>query len=112
MIQVTFEQTDTFVSIRLKGHAGYAKDGPDIVCAAASMLAYTAAQNAMNLYSNDELLDEPIIKLLDGDIYVGCKPDPDMLDAVACVFQVILNGFLLLGKNYPEHVRVEQIGNG
>ena len=49
MIQAAFytDKSSGSISLKLSGHAGAANKGQDIICSAASMLAYTVAQTAM-----------------------------------------------------------------
>ena len=55
MIHVTIYQDKRNVctGFQLKGHAGFAEEGQDIVCAAASVLVLNTI-NAINLYAEDE----------------------------------------------------------
>ena len=41
----TMDEKKQSVTLKVKGHAGAAPQGYDTVCASASMLAYTVAQN-------------------------------------------------------------------
>ena len=55
MINVTIfkDSSDEYRGFSLVGHAGYAKSGSDIICAAASMLA-TNAVNSIEKFTTDE----------------------------------------------------------
>ena len=96
MIKVTFTESWQKLSLRLEGHAGYAEHGEDIVCASASILAYTLA-------SIVESMDEDAtISLNDGDSIIECISDPSTRNA----FNYTKVGYALLAHNYPQYVRL------
>ena len=74
MIQVTIGDRDGVLWLSMAGHAGAAPKGQDIVCAAATMLMYTAAQAALDMGSRGELQTSPSVKLDDGSAGVGLRP--------------------------------------
>ena len=97
MISVTFTESENKLSLRLEGHAGYAEHGQDIVCASASILAYTLA-------SIVESLDEDAtISLESGDSMIECENNPSTRNA----FNYTKVGYALLAHNYPQYVRLE-----
>ena len=55
MIQAAFytDKSSGSISLKLSGHAGAANKGQDIICSAASMLAYTVAQTAQYMYAQE-----------------------------------------------------------
>ena len=65
MIQVKFEMDgdNTLVQMSVKGHAMANVPGLDTICAGASTLAYTLAQNLKIAYAQGMLRTEPKIKL-------------------------------------------------
>ncbi len=94
------------ISLTVKGHAGYAEHGQDIVCASASILAYSAAQIIAIAESNGEIEGETIIKLDSGDTEIYCKARQDVtFSELATMLQMLHAGFLLLSHNFPENVR-------
>ena len=102
MIKVTFTETPEKLSLRLEGHAGYAEHGKDIVCASASILAYTLASI---IDSFDEV--EPIIDLTSGDTTVECEcKDEQTFVKVANAYHYTQIGYALLAHNYPQYVRL------
>ena len=107
MIQVTFTETPEKLSLRLKGHAGYAEHGKDIVCASASSLAYTVAQYVKYEDSEGNLKAPSEIKLESGDSVVSCEPKEETLKWLWDAYQFAKMGFLILAQNYPQYVRLE-----
>ena len=99
MIKVTFTESWDKLSLRLEGHAGYAEIGKDIVCASASILAYTLA-------SIVESLDEDAtISLKSGDSIIECVSDPSTRNA----FNYTKVGYALLEQNYPQYVSLKDL---
>lgn len=104
MIKVTFAESGNKLSLRLEGHAGYAEEGKDIVCASASILAYTLAS----------LIESHGIKsttnLEGGDATIECEcTDHPMMDVIRDAFNFALWGYTLLEQNYPQYVRVNTL---
>ena len=85
MIQVQIVKTGNHISgFQISGHAGYARHGQDIVCAAASFLAITVV-NSLEL----QLGKEGIVKSEDGYLYY--RLPQGLNDKEQEVAQVILN---------------------
>lgn len=81
-----------------EGHAGYAPEGHDIVCAGASILAATLARalGGVNGYSYMD----------DGErVRISCIPTEEQSERVRHVFDTIDSGLGLLCNTYPNHVR-------
>ena len=99
------------VSLHVKGHAGHNAPGNDIVCASASILAYTLAQNIKMSEERGHLKYPPKIKLKEGDSIITCRAkDEDTYTEILHTFLVIQTGYMLLAHNYPHYVAVEMFG--
>lgn len=109
MICVDFRKSEDgkSISITLQGHAGYGEKGKDIVCAAASILAYTVAQVVTDLYSRKKLKKKPTVRLEEGNICVVCKPRRGAWSDAMAAYDVAQVGYRLLAESYPENVRVK-----
>ena len=69
MIRITIEKSsDSYVSFRSCGHAGYAPAGEDIICAAVSALVITAV-NSIETFTDDSM------ELEEGEGYVFFRLD-------------------------------------
>lgn len=112
MIHVQFERTRNSITMTLHGHAGLAAVGQDIVCAAASILAYTVAQNACMLNDQRRLRKKPTIRMDKGDIVVVCKPCKRSYAETLHVYTVAQAGYSLLEESYPKYVKLTQFDRG
>ena len=105
MIRVRFEENRLTVC----GHAGYATRGEDIVCAAASMLAYTAGYMLVQAEDRGEARD--VVTVYDSAL---AQISARAANA-ACArrlersFADICAGFRLLARQEPDAVRVKII---
>jgi len=92
-------------SLHISGHANTDEVGKDLVCASASILAYTIARD---VEINEEIgvLDDVEIRLEPGDTLIKCHCLSEKAYAyMRRAFWVISNGFLLLQEDYPENVK-------
>lgn len=106
MIKIAFTDTGKILSLRLLGHAGYAEIGKDIVCASASILAYTVAQFVSEAERQGDLESLPTIKLEAGDIHISCEPCRDNWKLLQNVFLFAKMGYIVLSNNYPQYVEI------
>lgn len=100
------------VSLKVIGHANSAEKGRDLICASASILAYTLAENINFLYKCNYMKTKPIIKLDEGDTTISCKAKNDEGFAqILNAFFVIQTGFCLLEHNFPDFVSVKKLSD-
>ena len=92
--------------LTVSGHANSAEPGHDLVCASASMLAYTLAANVANMADHGQVR-EPIIKNEPGDAEISCNPRHNLKASVTLVFDSVCVGFALLQKDYPKYISYE-----
>ena len=101
MIKVTFTEEGNKLSLRLEGHAGYAEHGKDIVCASASILAYSLA-SIVEMHGIDVN-----INLESGNTTIECRcTECPMMDVIRDAFNFANVGYALLQHNYPQYVRL------
>lgn len=102
MIQVGFWIENKRICLCITGHAGQAESGCDIVCASASVLAYTLAQN---IYEKEAMLrEEPTIRLEKGCAELVCAPFAESFTEMTAIYGAFYKGFELLAQNYPQYV--------
>ena len=106
MLKVTLLTEGKKLSLRLEGHAGYAEPDKDIVCASASILAYTVAQFVTEAEHNGDLASPAEIRLESGDTIISCEPPEDTWLGMQNVFLFAKMGYALLEHNYPQYVRL------
>jgi uncharacterized protein YsxB (DUF464 family) len=99
------------ITLKLSGHAGQAEHGKDIVCAAASILAYTVAQTLQFLYEEGGLKKKPHLKLEPGDTIIVAKPKPERYEETLHTFFVAQVGYSLLARTYPQYVTLSSFSD-
>lgn len=111
MIQMRFYRNggDKSLHMEFAGHAGSAPKGEDLVCAAATMLSYTAAQAVQFLYEQGKLKKPPRIVLLDGNATIVATPLPETEAETMMVFWVVQAGAHVLARNYPQNAVLEAL---
>lgn len=102
MITVTYYREHC--RVRIDGHAGYAPEGQDIVCAAVSALAYTLAVNAQRFVTIGAA-EDLVCTLEKGTGEIGITPKRRYRDGVEMVFRAVCAGFELLAQTSPDYVR-------
>ncbi len=106
MIDVRFteDKKSGEFSLKVKGHAGQAESGKDIVCSAASILAYTVAQIVTYADKAGKLKETPQIELNDGDAIIKCIPVPAYRDEIFFSYHTAEVGYDLLAHKYPQYI--------
>ena len=106
-VKIKYRKDTREASLLLSGHAGQAEAGRDIVCASASILAYTAAQIVAAMESHGDLTSPPTVKLDSGNAEISCvsRNDDTYAELLYMLF-VIGMGYKLLAKNYPQYIEL------
>lgn len=107
MIQIKFHNyPDGRMELRVSGHAGSAPKGEDLVCAAVSILVYTAATCLQEAWLRGKLQVQPEILLQEGFARIRVKPMAHHRAAAQQIFSVVRCGMEILAGSFPHHVRV------
>lgn len=111
MIKIHFwqEKDKGSIHLKVKGHAGTAPKGQDLVCASATMLVYTVAQAVSFMHEQGQLEEKPHIKIREGKAIVVASPKEDFYAEALHTFWVAQCGAHLLAKNYPEAVSLNHL---
>ena len=111
MITARFYQKPSAGSVHmtLKGHAEVAPKGEDLICASATMLAYTVGQAVQFLFEQGKLQKKPKIHIRDGEAVVVATPTEDAYAETLHTFWVAQCGIHILAHNYPQHVKLEHL---
>lgn len=104
MVTVEFTQSGKGFCLVVYGHARTAPKGEDLVCCAASALAYTAAQSALDLYGEGLLQKFPETILQSGNAQVAALATEEGATRVQQMFATVATGLQLLARQYPENV--------
>ena len=106
MTTAKFEKGVEFISMTVRGHAGFAELGKDPVCAGASVLAMTVAQCVDNMHCEGKLKKKPSITVRNGRVSVVAKPKPEHFSEALHTFYVGEIGMQILSEVYPESVQL------
>ena len=109
MIKVKFRTHDAtrYLRLTVEGHAGSDTKGHDLVCASASILAYTVAQVVQAMEHHGDLVEPPTLNLEDGDATIVCRAKDDYIfSEMMQDFFVIRTGYAVLAHNYPQYVQI------
>ena len=104
MIEIMYHRG--YHRITVRGHAGSAEEGKDLVCAAVSALVLTAVANVRRMeekgctYSTAVTVDK-------GDAEIQVNPKAYFRLSIMQILDAICAGFEVLSREYPEYVRYE-----
>lgn len=82
------------------------KAGNDLICASASALVSTLAQNITWLEKAGVAKNAKII-LERGEALVACEAVGEE-ETLLCVYDTVVTGFAMLAHNYPKHVKFSE----
>ncbi|OPX43108.1 hypothetical protein CLHUN_30500 [Ruminiclostridium hungatei] len=102
-VNICRDKTGIIKKFVVKGHAGYAREGRDIVCAAVSAVAYTAAGALEDLIGIKDFFEERhgfLTCSIDVHMSPELKHDAGIIMAAAGI------GFKQIELAYPKHVKV------
>ncbi|MBE6924420.1 MAG: ribosomal-processing cysteine protease Prp [Ruminococcaceae bacterium] len=108
MIFAKFDtRSDGSIRLVMKGHAGAAPKGEDLVCAGATTLAYTAAQAVLTLQEQGKLTRKPKMALSEGNALIIATPTQEGRQELEQAIGVVGLGLEMLSHNYPHCIRLE-----
>ena len=107
MISVIYHRDLNRVTV--EGHAQSGEAGHDLVCAAATILAYTVASSIENMVAAGHIKDHHI-EFKEGYALVYCKAPNKFKSTITLMFDTVCAGFELLAKNYPENISYKIMG--
>ena len=103
MIEVYYDQSETEFYLSICGHANYAENGKDVVCAGVSTLAYTLAE-----YLSVEDFDIPLhVSFNDGAAEISCHATEDNVVRIQAAFDFAMTGIKVIAQEYPSYVVVK-----
>ena len=104
MIKVIYHRN--LYSVSVEGHAFSGMEGHDLICASASILMHTLANNVEKM-TKERVCRRKHIRLSKGDALISCSPVNRYKAVVRLVFDTLCSGLEILAENYPENVSYE-----
>lgn len=107
MIHASFKKkAQKWVAYEISGHAGYADNGYDIVCAAVSVLATNTCNGIERLANYQPIVD--VEETLGGFLYVEILDDisEEATFITQILVQNLYDGLQDVAKEYPDFVKV------
>lgn len=104
MITVTYHRE--FNRVSMDGHALSGENGHDLVCASASILAYTLAEFVKNMKEAGQIAF-PAIDLAEGHALIACNAPSRFKNSVTLAFDTVCAGFELLAQSHPDNISYE-----
>ena len=92
-----------FNTVTVKGHAGFAENGKDIVCAAVSAIVWTLAEAVKRLDDENKIL-EPKIVIEKGKAEISADARADYEKEILSIFSFICGGFKHIAEQSPKYV--------
>ena len=110
-VKVRTHDATRYLRLTVEGHAGSDTKGHDLVCASASILAYTLAQVVIAMEQHGDLEGSPCVNVGEGEatIILRCKNEDVYAEARHTMF-VIQTGYQLLAHNFPQYVQYQSVG--
>ncbi len=113
MIKVNVYRNGNYINrFKIHGHSNFAPYGEDIVCAAVSILSYTALRSLVDVCNlkEDEIsyrVDEETGFL---DLRILIPEDDKRLKTTQVLFEAFVVGIKSLVESYPKYVTLEYRG--
>lgn len=97
MVRITYRNRSRHITVDVRGHAGQAPKGEDVVCAGVSTLTVTLAEALSRVYA-------PGFKAVldDGAARIECRENK----LTRPIVQTIFTGFDMLAASYPDAVEI------
>lgn len=97
MTEITYIGDEIDFTLEVRGHAGYAEYGNDIVCSAISVLTQTL------IAYMDEVAEDMEARINPGDVYLWAMGRKAIKSA-----EVILKGYEMLADSFPDYVTFDK----
>lgn len=107
MINVIYERDVNRVTVT--GHAHSGAVGHDLVCASASILAYTLAVFVGNMKDSGQV-KYPTVELKEGHALICANAPKRIKASVTLAFDTVCAGFELLANSYPDNISYKIMG--
>ncbi|ACB84125.1 ribosomal-processing cysteine protease Prp [Natranaerobius thermophilus] len=109
MIQVeVYRKKGKICGFKVEGHADYAREGEDIVCAAISALSLTGVFASEKLCNLSKQITQPEEGLLSLEMPTGL--DEQQQQTYEIILETVIIGIYETAKNYPDYINIEDEG--
>ena len=99
MVTIDVKRKENYINfVKIKGHAGYADEGFDIVCAAISSIATTTVNAIIKIDSEAIVYSED-----EGSLEIGILYYSDVLNIL---MENMVSMFQELKKNYKNYIKI------
>lgn len=109
MIRASIGVQDDKLWLSMYGHAEGGAYGHDLICAAATTLAYTLAQVVTNMDGRGELKEAPAVHIIQGEAQISFRPRDAERGRIT--MDVLRAGLGCLAHNYPQNIALYFVGD-
>ena len=93
--------------LEVKGHADYAEQGKDIVCAGVSMLTGALVGVLEDAEARGRTMFE--WKENGADLTIWADPNMGSMNEIKSYFRMTVKGLRMLAEQYPKHVEIKEV---
>lgn len=93
------------MKLKVEGHTSGVNGGPNVICAAVSMLVQAAIQMMRDMLANDEL-EAYEEEISDGCARLRVRPREACVCKLCGAKELLRTGFEMLSSTYPDQVRI------
>lgn len=111
MIECKFINSQDSLTLCIKGHAGYAERGKDIVCSAISTLFFTLA-NGLNESLGERAWKNVCVNTAKEVKTIEYRKSEATVKDAELMFFMICGGIESVARQYPYHVSIDYIVEG
>lgn len=91
----------------IKGHAGSAEPGKDLVCCAVSTLAETLSRY-LEVRMEEGALEMLMDKVEAGDVKIVAWPESTNVKQINAVYEMIREGYRAIAEEYPQYIKLRE----
>lgn len=109
MIKASIGAREDELWLNMYGHAEGGAYGHDLICAAATTLAYTLAQVVTFMDERGDLKEAPVVHITQGEAQISFRPREPEQGRIT--MDVLRAGLGCLAHNYPQNISLFFIGS-
>lgn len=106
-IKYSRDKPQKVLTMTVKGHAGSAPAGHDVICSAVTILARTLVKVVCDMHEDHALARPPTVWTESGSVEASCKTRDSLAYTKALIaYDTIFEGMKLLASVYPDYVEI------